>query len=72
MAVHVDDRGPGIPAHESERLLRPFYSTRTKGSGLGLNIVERFCALHGGSLVWADRAGGGTRFTLTLCRVPQG
>ena len=69
--VEVRDRGPGIPAQETERLKRPF--TRLdrargsrSGSGLGLAIVDRVARAHGGSLELLPREGGGLVARLTL------
>lgn len=67
--VEVTDEGPGVPPELSDRILRPFFSTDTQGSGLGLNLVQRICRLAGGALIWANLEGGGCRFTLVL---PEG
>jgi two-component system osmolarity sensor histidine kinase EnvZ len=64
LILEVLDRGPGIPAHEAERLKQPF--TRLEqarsgrgGSGLGLAIVDRIAHQHGGSFELLQREGGG-------------
>lgn len=61
--VVVLDRGPGIPAAEIERMLRPFtrldVARGRSGSGLGLAIVDRIARLHGGRVELAARPGGG-------------
>ena len=70
--ISVLDRGPGIPADQAERLLRPFErlnSARTKnegGSGLGLAICNRIAKLHHGSLELINRDGGGLEARLSL------
>ncbi len=69
--IEVRDRGPGIPASETERMKRPFTRldaarTRPGGSGLGLAIVERVARAHGGTLELLPRDGGGLRARLTL------
>ncbi len=64
--IHVMDRGPGIPRELHERIFDPFYTTKESGSGVGLAIARRFVQASGGSLVLADRAGGGTGFTISL------
>ena len=70
--ISVLDRGPGIPADQSERLLRPFErlnSARTKnegGSGLGLAICNRIAKLHHGSLELINRESGGLEARLSL------
>lgn len=64
LILEVLDRGPGIPAQETERLKQPF--TRLEqarsgkgGSGLGLAIVDRIARHHSGSLELLAREGGG-------------
>jgi len=68
IAVHVDDRGPGLPAAELERVFEPWFTTKTDGVGLGLAIARRAAREHGGDLTAANREGGGARFTLHLPR----
>lgn len=69
--VIVADRGTGIRAEELERLKSPFSRganarTHSGGSGLGLAIVDRIARLHGGSLVFHDREGGGLEAVVRL------
>ena len=69
--VAVCDRGNGIRAEELERLKSPFTRganarTHSGGSGLGLAIVDRIARLHGGSLVFRDREGGGLEAVVRL------
>lgn len=69
--IEVADRGPGIPDHEVTRLRHPFTrleSARsdTKGAGLGLAIVDRIMASHGGRLDLLAREGGGLRAILNI------
>jgi len=69
VAVSVEDRGPGIAPAEASRILRPFYSTSTQGTGLGLNIVLRTAQILGGTLEWSNRSGGGACFTISIPRL---
>ena len=70
----VDDRGPGVPVDQRERIFQPFArgvnrpSDRAAGlgMGLGLAICKRIIAGHRGSISVEDRAGGGARFAVTL------
>lgn len=62
----VVDDGPGIPAEVRARLGEPFFTTKEKGSGLGLSIVRRVAESHGGRLMVDSRPGGGSTFTLEL------
>jgi len=72
--IDVLDRGPGIPAEDIERMMRPFTrmnSARSgSGTGLGLAIVERIAHMHGGKVTLAPREGGGlhARVRLPLAR----
>jgi signal transduction histidine kinase len=64
----VEDDGPGIPAALQEKILRPFFTTKSQGTGLGLAIVARRVAEFGGKVDWESpvREGHGTRFRVTL------
>jgi len=66
LLVHVDDEGPGVPPELEGRIIRPFFSTASQGTGLGLNITDKACRLAGGSLTWRNLAGRGCRFSLSL------
>jgi two-component system sensor histidine kinase RstB len=69
-ALGVDDHGPGIPAHERDRVLEPFVRLDTSrsavGFGLGLSLVSRIARLHRGELLLTDAPGGGLRAELRL------
>jgi signal transduction histidine kinase len=52
--VSISDDGPGFGAAERERL-RPFFTTKPNGLGLGLPMARKIVVLHGGSLVFEDR-----------------
>jgi two-component system osmolarity sensor histidine kinase EnvZ len=71
VVIEVRDRGPGIPAAETERLKRPFTRLDAArsgrgGAGLGLAIVERVARAHGGGLELLPRDGGGLVARLAL------
>ena len=72
VVIDVDDRGPGIPAAERERIFEPFTrlsgTTRhgSGGTGLGLAIARRIVDAHGGTIRADSPAGIGARFTVTL------
>jgi signal transduction histidine kinase len=68
-AVHVSDRGPGVPPELRNRVVQRFWRAdrrKGEGSGLGLAIVSRILAAHGGRLAVDDAVGGGARFSLHL------
>jgi signal transduction histidine kinase len=64
----VEDDGPGIPETLREKILQPFFTTKSQGTGLGLAIVARRVAEFGGKVDWESpvREGHGTRFKVTL------
>ncbi len=66
--IAVEDDGQGIPAALREKILQPFFTTKSQGTGLGLAIVARRVAEFGGRLDWVSPAnnGQGTRFCVTL------
>lgn len=68
--MEVLDRGPGIPAADTERMLQPFtrmdHARSTSGTGLGLAIVDRIARLHGGAVKLLPREGGGLRARVEL------
>jgi len=68
--MSVEDDGPGIPASSREKILQPFFTTKSQGTGLGLAIVARRVAECGGTLSWESPVanGRGTRFVITLPR----
>jgi two-component system, LuxR family, sensor histidine kinase DctS len=66
IAVSVADRGHGIPAEVAERLFSPFFSTKSEGMGMGLNICRTVVEFHGGTLTHGNNPKGGTIFRFTL------
>ncbi|OSZ71664.1 HAMP domain-containing sensor histidine kinase [Hydrogenophaga sp. IBVHS1] len=71
VVLWVEDRGPGVPAAQRERIFEPFYrlpgaSEREGGVGLGLALVKTIVERHGGEVRCEDRPGGGARFVVEL------
>lgn len=66
VTVEIQDNGPGIPSDELDRIFTPFFTTKTKGCGLGLAICQKIINEHQGSLRVASQAGQGTSFTISL------
>jgi two-component system, sporulation sensor kinase E len=64
--VSVADTGGGIPQEQIARIFEPFYTTKKKGSGLGLMIVQRIVRAHGGKIEVESRVGQGTNFRIWL------
>ena len=66
ITVTIQDTGVGIPADQIPRLFDPYFTTRAKGTGLGLTIVHRVIHEHRGSIRVASMPGEGTTFTVEL------
>jgi signal transduction histidine kinase len=64
--IEVRDRGPGVPAELREKIFTPFFTTREKGTGLGLAFVREIVREHGGDVSVADAPGGGAVFRIDL------
>jgi len=64
--VSVADTGGGIPQEQLNRIFEPFYTTKKKGSGLGLMIVQRIVRAHGGRIDLESQVGRGTTFRIWL------
>lgn len=60
------DSGPGIPDDIREKVLEPFFTTKSRGGGLGLPIARRTIELHGGTLSLECPEAGGTTIRLDL------
>ena len=64
--VSVADTGGGIPQEQINRIFEPFYTTKKKGSGLGLMIVQRIVRAHNGRIELDSNVGRGTTFRIWL------
>ena len=70
--ITVTDHGPGIPPSELPHIFEPFYrgadaqARQVHGNGLGLSLVKRIVASHGGRVTVSSRPGVGSAFTMTL------
>ena len=64
--VSVTDTGGGIPQEQINRIFEPFYTTKKKGSGLGLMIVQRIVRAHNGRIELESHVGRGTTFRVWL------
>jgi signal transduction histidine kinase len=76
VVVEVADDGPGIPRGDAEKVFEPFYTTKPKGSGLGLALASRIVDVHRGKLevvpgAGAGAGGGGACFRLSLPLEPR-
>lgn len=65
----VEDEGETIPQMLCETIFKPFFTTKSRGAGLGLSVVRRLVEAHGGSVSVTGCAPRGSVFTVTL---PEG
>lgn len=70
--LRVADRGSGIDVAQLTRIFDPFFSTKERGSGLGLAVCHSIAVRHGGSIRALPRPGGGTVFEMLLPAQPDG
>ena len=64
----IEDDGPGMPTDVRDRIFTPFFTTKPRGSGLGLPVVHRAIEAHRGVVLVDSSPGSGTRFTIILPR----
>lgn len=69
LVIGFEDTGKGIPPADLDRVFQPFFTTRHRGSGLGLPIVSKIVEAHGGTISVSSAVGRGTLATVT---VPSG
>ena len=66
VVIEVEDTGVGLPTEDTETLVEPFFSTKGRGSGMGLALVHRIITDHGGILELENLSSGGTRVRIVL------
>jgi signal transduction histidine kinase len=64
--VTVDDNGPGVRPADRERVFRPFVTTKGRGTGLGLALVQKIVVTHNGRIQIAAAPSGGASFQVVL------
>jgi len=64
--IHVIDTGPGIDADNLGKVFQPYYSSKKRGTGLGLPTARRIVEEHGGTLTVHSELGRGTDFVIAL------
>jgi two-component system sensor kinase FixL len=64
--IAIADDGPGVPPEVRGRLFTPFFTTKARGTGLGLATARRIIDAHGGSIQVECPSGGGTRVVIEL------
>jgi PAS domain S-box-containing protein len=64
--IMIGDTGVGIPKENLENLFKPLYTTKAKGTGLGLAVCKKIVDAHNGTIQVESKMGEGTIFTITL------
>ena len=72
VSVYVKDDGAGIRPKDLDRVFEPFFTKRSRGTGLGLTICRELVNLHGGTVTIESQPGSGTTVTVTLPIVEPG
>jgi len=68
--AEIEDTGCGIPEEHIKNIFNPFFTTKDRGSGLGLSIVRKIIEGHGGEITIRSKAGMGTTVIIKLPRIP--
>jgi signal transduction histidine kinase len=69
VSIRITDTGPGIPDKILPNIFDPYFTTKDKGSGLGLSEVHRIVSAHSGTIEASNVQSGGAQFTIWL---PEG
>jgi signal transduction histidine kinase len=64
--VTISDNGPGVPADIADKVFRPFFTTRGRGTGLGLALVQKIIVSHNGRVALGTSPEGGAEFAIVL------
>ena len=66
VTISIHDTGPGIPASDLQKIFIPFFTTKSKGHGVGLALAHRVITQHGGTLTADNARGGGAVFRIKV------
>jgi signal transduction histidine kinase len=69
--IAITDNGPGVDPATKDRLFRPFFTTKSSGTGLGLALVQKIVVTHNGRIAVSNASGGGAVFHVTLPCLPE-
>ncbi|WP_307436690.1 ATP-binding protein [Bacillus sp. V2I10] len=64
--ITIADQGPGIPADLISQVTKPFFTTKEKGTGLGLVITEKIIRQHNGNITITSQIGEGTTVIISF------
>jgi signal transduction histidine kinase len=68
--ISIRDNGPGLNQEQREHIFEPFYTTKTKGTGLGMAIAQRIVEAHGGHITASEDSPSGADIVVTLPYLP--
>ncbi len=71
LCIFIEDSGIGIPAHLLDRIFEPFYTTKSKGTGLGMMITHKIIMEHQGLISIRSKEGAGTEIAIRLPLLPE-
>ena len=66
LRIAVTDNGPGVDPAVAPTMFRPFFTTKARGTGLGLALVQKIVVTHNGRVTAGNADGGGARLSVTL------
>jgi signal transduction histidine kinase len=66
VAIEVADNGSGISEETMEKIFVPFFTTKERGSGIGLSLSRQIVRMHGGTITCRSKEGEGAVFTIRL------
>jgi PAS domain S-box-containing protein len=66
LRISIRDNGPGVDPAVVQRMFRPFFTTKARGMGLGLALVQKIIVTHNGRVAASNAEGGGARLVVTL------
>ena len=66
LRIEVSDNGPGVPDDLLAEIFTPFFTTKSRGSGIGLALVRQLVHRNGGTVRYAKSVGGGACFVLAF------
>ncbi len=64
--IQVSDNGPGVTPEIRDKIFKPFFTSRSDGTGLGLAVAQSVVRAHGGEIVLKDNPSGGAQFIVRL------
>jgi signal transduction histidine kinase len=67
----IADTGKGMTLDEQKQMFKPFYSTKSSGTGLGLPLAQQIISEHGGAITCETAPNRGTKFIIELPRTPE-